>query len=319
MLIKHPDGTVKFNGTENIMQAFSGNQELLDQVKTVVLSTQGPPVPIVVLSYPLLPCSPLSAKWYKKGSSKIIRGVLQTMITNAGFGKYGKKLGGAEYPLGWPADVPWVTFKGVGNSGLTHESMTKIICGMLRAANLDPAIHVEPEEVEEQEEVAPVEQIDVYDVQVGLQQEPGDQQAGVGEHQLQELQLPVLPLLGTDDAYQPQGEALQPLYEEVQPLVDGGLVQEVVQEVVHMAEFVPEKIAPDIIIENEQVIIENVHIKNEKLNISRILMICQGPIGSTISPLVVLIWEMIRTTKMAIRRKEELVFNMFIINSEKYI
>jgi hypothetical protein len=58
---------------------------------------------IDVLSYPILPCSPLSAKWYKKGSSKIIIGVLQTMITNAGFGKYGKKLGAAEYPLGWPA------------------------------------------------------------------------------------------------------------------------------------------------------------------------------------------------------------------------
>ena len=67
---------------------------------------------------------------------------------------------------------------------------------MLRAANLDPAIHVEPEEVEqyghqnnnqeEQEEVALVEHIEgVYDVPVGVQQEPGDKQVGVGEHQLQ--------------------------------------------------------------------------------------------------------------------------------------
>ena len=287
LLIKHPDGTVKFNGTANIMQAISGNQELFDQVKTLVLSTQGPPVPIVVLSYPLLPCSPLSAKWYKKGSTKKIRGVLQTMITNAGFGKYGKKLGAEEYPLGWPGDVPWDTFKGVGNSGLTNESMTKIICGMLRAANLDPAIHIEPEQLEpyeqeEQAEVALVEQIEgVYDVPAGIEQEPGDEQAGEGEQQLQEPQMPVLHLLGTDGPHQPPAEALQPLFEDLQPLVDGGLVHEGVQ----MTEFDPERVATDIMINIDgldQVIIENIHIKNEKWIISRILLICQGPIGSTI-------------------------------------
>ena len=55
------------------------------------------------------------------------------MITNAGFGKYGEKLEAEE---GWPADVPWNTFKGVGNSGPYNESRTKFICGMLRAAHL---------------------------------------------------------------------------------------------------------------------------------------------------------------------------------------
>ena len=51
----------------------------------------------------------------------------------------------------------------------------------------------------------------------------------------------------------------QSLYEGVKPLVDGGLVQEVV----HRAEFDPVKVAYDIRINDklEQVIIENVNIK----------------------------------------------------------
>ena len=57
LFIKHPDGIVKYDGAENILQAFSANQELCDQAKNLVSSTLGPLALIVVLSYPLLPCS----------------------------------------------------------------------------------------------------------------------------------------------------------------------------------------------------------------------------------------------------------------------
>ena len=141
LLIKNSDGTVKMCGTGNIIDAFIGNDELFSQVKTTVLSSQGPIVPTIVLCYPLLPCSPFSAEWNKKVSTKRIRKFLQAMITSAGYGKYGKKLGSDNPPIGWPEDVPWGTFTGVGSSGLNNEIMTRIILGMLAAVNIDPAIH----------------------------------------------------------------------------------------------------------------------------------------------------------------------------------
>merc|ERR1712129_129097 len=144
LIIKHPDVTLKLNGTENIIGAIISNPELYARVKDVVLTSptfQGI-IPTTVLSYPLLPCSPYSAEWRKSGSLKI-RNVLQVMVTNAGYGKYGKKYGAGDPPLGWPVEeVPWHSFKGVSSSGLTNEAMTRIILGMLEAVGIDPTTHV---------------------------------------------------------------------------------------------------------------------------------------------------------------------------------
>ena len=157
LLIKNADGTVKCTGTGNILGAVVGNNDLFTQVKNAVLSSQGPNVPVHILCYPHLPCSPFSPEWNKKGSTVRIRRVLQDMITEAGFGKYGKKLGSNDPPIGWPQDIPWDTFTGVGSSGLKNEDMTRIILEMLRAADIDPATHVqqnqEEEHLEEEEQI----------------------------------------------------------------------------------------------------------------------------------------------------------------------
>ena len=161
LIIKHPNGTVKLNGTGSLMGNMFENEALFNHIKTGILNCNGPVVPTTVISYPLLPCSPLSEEWYAKGATKRIRGSLQGMITCAGLGKYGRKLGDGPPPEGWPLqDVPWVTFKGVGNSGLSNQAMTKIIVGLLQAANIDPTTHVmepqpdQPNNVHEPQEVA---------------------------------------------------------------------------------------------------------------------------------------------------------------------
>ena len=100
-------------GCGDIVTAMVGNQELFNQVKNVVLTSQGPAAPMLVLSYPLLPVSPFSPDWSKRGSTMMIRNALKGMITAAGYGKYGKKLGTGPPPLGWPEEVSWDTFEGV--------------------------------------------------------------------------------------------------------------------------------------------------------------------------------------------------------------
>ena len=74
------------------------------------------------------------------------------MITHSGYGKYGKKLGMGDPPLGWPAEIPWNPFKGVGNSGLNNISMTSIILGLLRAVNIDPDQHVQQQQQNQRED-----------------------------------------------------------------------------------------------------------------------------------------------------------------------
>jgi len=141
VMIKHPDGTLTLNGTENILTSLKSNTDLYSQVMEVVMTSPRGAIPTTIFSYPLLPCSPNSPQWK---SSSMIRSTLQTMITVAGYGKYGKKHGTGDPPLGWPVEyVPWQGFKGVTQSRLNNEDMTRIILGMLDAAGIDPDRHVQ--------------------------------------------------------------------------------------------------------------------------------------------------------------------------------
>ena len=141
VIIKHPDGTLTLNGTENILSSLKSNTDLYSGVMEVVMTSPSGAIPTTIFSYPLLPCSPNSLQWK---SSSMIRSVLQTMITVAGYGKYGKKHGTGDPPLGWPVkDVPWQGFRGVTQSKLNNEDMTRIILGMLDAAGIDPDRHIQ--------------------------------------------------------------------------------------------------------------------------------------------------------------------------------
>ena len=55
LIIKNQDGTVKVTGSGDIVTEMVGNQELFNQVKNVVLTSQGPAAPMLVLLYLLLP------------------------------------------------------------------------------------------------------------------------------------------------------------------------------------------------------------------------------------------------------------------------
>ena len=75
-----------------------------------------------------------------------------------------KKLGTGPPPLGWPEEVSWDTFEGVGISGFSNEIMTSIILSMLAAAEIDPNTLVVPqEEVGEHVGLPPVELEQVAD------------------------------------------------------------------------------------------------------------------------------------------------------------
>ena len=144
LAVLKPDGTVVMSGSDNILHAVFGNIDLCTALQTTIISHRqeegGVVRPAIVMTFPLLPCSPYSPSW--KGSG-MIRKVLDDMVNVAGYGKYGKKLGQGEPPLGWPGDVvEWVGYAGAARSKLTIRQMTEIIISMLQANQIDPATHV---------------------------------------------------------------------------------------------------------------------------------------------------------------------------------
>ena len=142
LAIVKQDGTFAMSGSDNMVHAILNNPTLHAALRNTITNNtleEGIIFPLNVINYPLLPCAPGSKDW--KGSARI-RKVLDNMVTTAGYGKYGKKLGQGLPPIGWPDDIPWVGYKGAANSRLTITGMTRIIVSMLEAAQLDPATHV---------------------------------------------------------------------------------------------------------------------------------------------------------------------------------
>ena len=157
LAIMKPDGTYAMSGSDNMVHAILNNPTLYTALRdTITANTlqEGIIFPLNVINYPLLPCAPGSKGW--KGSARI-RKVLDSMVTSAGYGKYGKKLGQGLAPIGWPDDIPWAGYKGAANSGLTIPGMTMIIVSLLEAAQLDPATHVmaddPPQDLENNENI----------------------------------------------------------------------------------------------------------------------------------------------------------------------
>ena len=145
-----PDGTIIINGSSNSVNAVVGNQALYSSLQDAMINNRKKDgerlVTTKVYGYSPLPVSPFSPQW--KGSS-MIRKVLDGMVTTAGYGKYGLKLGQGVPPLGWPVDVaPWEGYVGAARpntntkKSLSNQQMTQIIVSMLEAAHLDPATHV---------------------------------------------------------------------------------------------------------------------------------------------------------------------------------
>ena len=102
-----PDGEIHINGSGNMIDGMLAQPAILGQVKGIMIASQqamGEVKPVVVLDYPLLPCSPYSPKW--KGSP-MIRGVLTKMVAGAGHGRNGRNqaLGVGDAPFGWPMDI----------------------------------------------------------------------------------------------------------------------------------------------------------------------------------------------------------------------
>ena len=109
-----PDGTIIINGSSNSVNAVVGNQALYSSLQDAMINNRKKDgerlVTTKVYAYSPLPVSPFSPQW--KGSS-MIRKVLDGMVTTAGYGKYGQKLGQGAPPLGWPVDVaPWEGYVG---------------------------------------------------------------------------------------------------------------------------------------------------------------------------------------------------------------
>ena len=137
------------SGSNNILNPFINDAELYDSIKTTMLANkqgEGVVIPLRVISYPLLPCSPQSRAW--KGSA-MMRKVVDNMVVTAGFGKHGKKLGEGPPPLGWPEDIAWVGYAGAARSKLTNTKMTRIITSMLVAAGIIPYTHVQVDNLDQ--------------------------------------------------------------------------------------------------------------------------------------------------------------------------
>ena len=146
LVIVKPDGSFNMSGSDNIINAIMNDAALYQTLRRTVTANwqeEGEVIPVKVLSFPRLPCSPFSKAW--KGSA-MIRGQLDSIVTAAGFGKYGLKLGQGDPPQGWPQDLEWLGYKGSGRSGLSNTQMTSIIVSMLESANIDPATHVRQED-----------------------------------------------------------------------------------------------------------------------------------------------------------------------------
>ena len=147
-----PDGTITINGSNNTVNAVLGNAVLYSSLQDTIINNRKKEgeklVSTKVYAYSPLPVSPFSPQW--KGSG-MIRKVLDSMVTTAGYGKYGQKLGQGAPPLGWPVDVaPWEGYIGAArpnkttNRSLSNHQMTQIIVSMLQAVQLDPATHIIP-------------------------------------------------------------------------------------------------------------------------------------------------------------------------------
>ena len=146
LAIVKADGSLDMSGSDNIVSAILNNVSFYQNLKDILTTSRqntGNILPSHMLSFPLLPCSPSSKEW--KGS-KMLRGVVDSYVTAAGYGKYGNKLGQGVAPPGWPADVPWAGYTGAGSSGLKNNQLTKIIIGMLQAAGINPVEHVKQDE-----------------------------------------------------------------------------------------------------------------------------------------------------------------------------
>ena len=142
LAIVKPDGSFDMSGSDNIIKAIMDKADLYQSLHGTVTAKRqegGEVLPVIVLTFPFLPCSPYSKAW--KGSA-MIRRVLDSVVTAAGYGKYGHKLGQGEAPNGWPGDAEWVGYAGAGRSGLKNKQMTSIIVSMLEAEGINPALHV---------------------------------------------------------------------------------------------------------------------------------------------------------------------------------
>ena len=142
LIIVKSDGSFSTCGSDNSLKAVVNNQHVYNELKDIIsanLQDEDSVVPVNLLTYPYLPCSPFSNSW--KGSG-MIRRVLDSMVTSAGYGKYGKTLGQGSPPLGWPEDISWTSYAGASRSGLSNLQLTHIIVSMLTAAGIDPEHHV---------------------------------------------------------------------------------------------------------------------------------------------------------------------------------
>ena len=150
LVVLKSDRSIAISGSNNTVQAVLQNANLYASLQDTITNSiqeNGQRLePCKVYSYSPLPFSPYSPEW--KGSG-MMRKVLDDMVTTAGYGKYGSKLGQGTPPLGWPVDsVPWEGYTGAGrpnantNKCLSNQQMTQTIISMLQAAQLDPATHV---------------------------------------------------------------------------------------------------------------------------------------------------------------------------------
>ena len=145
-----PDGSIAFSGSDNILRAIVNNDEVYSNLQTSINTNrqkEGIPVShLEVVTYPYLPCSPYSDSF--RGSA-MIRKALYSLVTTAGYGKYGHKLGEGEPPRGWPQNVKWEGYKGASGSRLTNIQMKEIIISMYLAVSIDPETHVKPNDTEQ--------------------------------------------------------------------------------------------------------------------------------------------------------------------------
>ena len=148
-----PDGSISFSGSDNILHAIITNAEVYTNLQNTINANrqmEGTPVShLEVVTYPYLPCSPYSKSF--KGSA-MIRKALDSVVTTAGYGKYGKKLGQGEPPRGWPDEIRWEGYAGASASRLTNVQMKQVIISMYEAVGIDPATHVKPDDREPEPE-----------------------------------------------------------------------------------------------------------------------------------------------------------------------
>ena len=186
LVVLTPDGRIRLNGTDNLVNALNQDRELLERVDNFITNNkneEGEVGALALLDYPLLPCSPYSAGWKGVGSKKK-RGILSKMLVRAGYGRAGtkKNLGVGVPPIGWPDQViPWENFKGPSRSGLSVNQVTNIIVHLLLGANLNPQTHVLPQPPQEQVEAEQGEH-----EQVGVEHDEHEEENHTGDESITE-------------------------------------------------------------------------------------------------------------------------------------